>query len=323
MDEVSAAIDAGVEVLRRGGLVAFPTETVYGLGADATNVAAVERVFSAKGRPPGHPLIVHLPDASVLDDWAVDIPPAARTLAAAFWPGPLTLLLRRSSLVPDVVTGGRDTVGLRVPGHPVAHALLSRFGGGVAAPSANRFGHVSPTRAEHVRADLGDAVDLVIDGGPCTVGVESTIVDLSHGRVEVVRPGGVSVDELAGVLGTEVGVWTGGREVAAPGTLASHYAPRARIVLVESASAAAEMAIAWAGRGRRVGVLAPGTVDGLSPDVVELEPAGDPDEYARVLYDQLRRADRLGLDVVVVVPPPDEGIGAAVRDRLRRAATDG
>jgi L-threonylcarbamoyladenylate synthase len=319
-DDLSAVLDEAVRVLRQGGLVAFPTETVYGLGADATNARAVGRIFAAKGRPEGHPLIVHLASVAALDDWAVDVPPQARVLADTFWPGPLTLLLRRSDRVPDVVTGGRDTVGLRVPAHPVARALLERFGGGIAAPSANRFGHVSPTRAEHVRADLGDAVDLVVDGGPCPVGVESTIVDLSRGEVEVVRPGGVSRQEIADALGGAVEVWTGARPVAAPGTLATHYAPRARVDPVDDDGEARARAGSLVDQGMRVGVLAPVAIAGLRAEVVELEPAGQPDAYARVLYERLRQADRLALDVLVVVPPAAAGIGVAVRDRLQRAA---
>jgi L-threonylcarbamoyladenylate synthase len=312
-------VERAVAVLRAGGLVAFPTETVYGLGADATNPQAVARVFAVKGRPTGHPLIVHLAPSADLGCWAAEVPDAARILAEACWPGPLTLLLRRSALVPDAVTGGRDTVGLRVPAHPVALALLEAFGGGIAAPSANRFGHVSPTTADHVRADLGDAVDLVIDGGPCAVGVESTIVDCTVDPPEVLRPGGVSIERLAALLGRPVERWQGGREVAAPGTLAAHYAPAARVIVVDADDAAAAAAERSAA-GERVAVLAPDPVPGLDPGVLELEPAGDVDRYARVLYDRLRRADRLGVDVLVVVPPPAEGVGVAVRDRLARAA---
>ncbi|MGH9027962.1 MAG: L-threonylcarbamoyladenylate synthase, partial [Acidimicrobiia bacterium] len=190
MTVAGAEIDEAAAVLRGGGLVAFPTETVYGLGADAARPLAVARLYAVKRRPTGHPVIVHLPDADVIDDWAVAVPDGARRLAAACWPGPLTLLLRRAPSVLDVVTGGLDTVGVRVPAHPVAQSLLRAFGGGVAAPSANRFGAVSPTTADHVRSDLGDGVDVVLDGGPCPVGVESTIVDCSGERPVVLRPGG-------------------------------------------------------------------------------------------------------------------------------------
>lgn len=312
-------LDRAAAVLRAGGLVAFPTETVYGLGADAGNPAAVRRIYEVKGRPPGHPLIVHLPSATVIDAWAEDVPPAARLLADAFWPGPLTLILARTPRVPDAVTGGRDTVGLRVPDHPVARSLLERFGGGVAAPSANRFGEVSPTTAAHVRADLGDAVDLVLDGGPCRVGVESTIVDLTGPYPEVLRPGGVSAARLADVLGAAPRAWSGRDPGRAPGTLAAHYAPRARVELTTEAAAGARAAALLA-TGEVVGVLAPRALGGLPEGTVELEPAGRPQEYARLLYGRLRQADRLGLDVLLAVPPPERGVGIAVSDRLRRAA---
>ncbi len=300
--------------------MAFPTETVYGLGADATNPAAVERIFKVKGRPAGHPLIVHIASVDQLDAWAAEVPPEAGRLAQAFWPGPLTLLLQRSSLVADAVTGGRETVGLRVPAHPVARDLLETFGGGVAAPSANRFGRVSPTTAAHVVADLGDDVDQVLDGGPCSVGIESTIVDLSTGAPEVVRVGGVTADRLDEVLGAPVPIWSqGARRVAAPGTLAAHYSPDARVEVV-SAGEAGPRARALLDEGRRVGLLAPGHVEGVPPEVVELGPAGSAESYARSLYELLRRADALGLDVLLAVPPPPHGLGSAVIDRLRRAA---
>ncbi|WP_208026896.1 L-threonylcarbamoyladenylate synthase [Rhabdothermincola sediminis] len=316
-------IERAAAVLRAGGLVAFPTETVYGLGADAVNPAAVRRVFEVKGRPATHPLIVHLGSAAALDRWAVDVPPAARLLAEACWPGPLTMLLRRSPSVPDVVTGGRDTVGLRVPAHPLALALLERFGGGVAAPSANRFGRVSPTTAADVQADLGSDVDLVLDGGPCQVGVESTIVDLTGAEPEVLRPGGVSFERLEEVLGRPVGLWLGDRDVAAPGTLPAHYAPAARVEVLDDVSAVAERAAQLLVTGRRVAVLAPVALAGLPDGVVELEPAGGPESYARVLYGRLRQADRLGVEVVLAVPPERVGVGVAVRDRLIRAAAAG
>ncbi|MGZ7015494.1 MAG: L-threonylcarbamoyladenylate synthase [Acidimicrobiales bacterium] len=329
-----ADIERAAAVLAAGGLVAFPTETVYGLGADASDPEAVGRVFSVKGRPTDHPLIVHIADAAAVDQWAVDVPTTARLLADAFWPGPLTLLLERAPSVPDAVTGGRPTVGLRVPDHPVARALLRAFAAlrpgapaGVAAPSANRFGRVSPTTADHVRADLGDDVDLVLDGGPCLVGVESTIVDCTRAEPVVLRLGGVSLERLADVLGSEPGVSVTDDAVTqaggarAPGMLEAHYAPRARVEVVEATTVVARAgAIASARPGAAVVVLAPMAVDDLPDEVIELEPAGPADDFARVLYDRLRQADRLGADVLLVVPPPATGVGAAVRDRLRRAA---
>src|SRR5262245_5420312 len=219
-----------VAVLEGGGLVAFPTETVYGLGADASSDAAAARIFAAKGRPRGHPLIVHLAEGARLDDWARDVPETARRLARAAWPGPLTIIVRRGPRVAAAVTGGADTVGLRVPAHPVAQALLRGFGGGIAAPSANRFGRVSPTTADHVAADLGADVDYILDGGPCAVGVESTIIDLSRGRAVLLRPGGLpreAIEPITGPLDAPDEA-----APAAPGTLASHYAPRAEVIAV-------------------------------------------------------------------------------------------
>lgn len=299
--------------------MAFPTETVYGLGADATDVGALERLFAVKGRPAEHPLIVHLPDGEPVDRWAIEVPPAAARLADACWPGPLTVILRRGPALPAVVAGGRATIGLRVPAHPVALGLLAAFGGPVAAPSANRFGHVSPTTAGHVVEDLDGDVDLILDGGPCSVGVESTILDLTVDPPEVLRPGAIGLERLSAVLGGEVVPWRGGRDVAAAGTLAAHYQPAAHIGLCGPGEAPARAAALLA-EGRSVGVLAPAHLPDLPDGAVELEPAGGPEAYARVLYDRLRQADRLGLDHLLVVPPPAEGVGVAVRDRLARAA---
>lgn len=322
-DEVARA----VAVLRRGGLVALPTETVYGLGADASADDAVRRVFAVKGRPSDHPLIVHVADVDRLADWVDEVPPAARVLAAEFWPGPLTLLLRRGAHVSDAVTGGRPTVAVRVPAHPLTLAVLRAFGGGVAAPSANRFGKVSPTTAAHVRADLGDDVDMVLDGGPCAIGVESTIVDLTGARPVVLRTGAITAERLSEVLGTPVdradderspGPGGGAR---APGMLESHYAPDARVHLVDAGEVLGVLADLLATDEGLVGLLAPGVVDDVPDGVVELEPAGPPDDYAAVLYARLRQADRLGLRHLVCIPPSTEGVGSAVVDRLRRAST--
>ena len=322
MGLVSSDVVAAVAVLRRGGLVAFPTETVYGLGADAANPAAVGRIFAVKGRPRSHPVIVHLAEATAVKAWAADVPPDAWALAEAFWPGPLTLILPRADHVPDAVTGGAATVGLRVPNQPLALELLSAFGSGIAAPSANRFGRVSPTTAAHVRADLGTAVDLVLDGGPCAVGVESTIVDLSRGAPRVLRLGGLSVEALSEVLGHRVEAQDGPGATPAPGTLLSHYAPAARVEVLAS-DAVADRARALLAEDRRVGVLAPRRIEGLPAGTEALPPAGSAAAYAKCLYQRLREADRIGLDVLLAVPPPERGIGAAVADRLRRAASAG
>jgi L-threonylcarbamoyladenylate synthase len=312
-------IDEAAGVLRAGGLVALPTETVYGLGANAEDPAAVARVFQAKGRPPTHPLIVHLAGAEQLADWVADLPDTARLLAERFWPGPLTLVLRRGSRVPLEATGGLETVAVRVPDHPVALALLSAFGGGVAAPSANRFGSVSPTTAQHVRAELGDAVDYVLDGGPCTVGVESTIVDATGDTPSILRPGGVTREALEAALGRPVAV-PSASTVRVPGQHPSHYAPRARVVLVEP-----EEIVAEAGRaqeaGHQVGVFLPDALAGtpVKAHAVVAVPAS-PAAYARGLYGFLRELDLRGCDLILASLPAEEGLGLAIANRLRRAA---
>lgn len=315
-------IDHAVRALREGKLVAFPTETVYGLGADAENAAAVERVFSVKGRPKNHPLIVHIAAASELSRWARDVPAAAWKLAESCWPGPLTLLLHKSDRVPSATTGGLDSVGLRVPAHPLALALLRRFGGGIAAPSANRFGHVSPTCAEHVRADLGDAVEVLLDGGTCEVGVESTILDLTHARPLLLRPGGITAERIESLLGTAIDRHAPD-DVRAPGMLPSHYAPRARVEIVRSESLAAR-ARELASAGKRVAALVTAADDrGALATLagVKLLDLGDSDqEAAQRLYAALRRADLDGADVVLASPPVAHGLGEALADRLGKAA---
>ncbi len=315
MSEVSRA----AKLLRAGELVAFPTETVYGLGADASNPLAIAKIFAAKGRPADHPLIVHLPDASHLERWAVDIPEAARKLAAAFWPGPLTLILKRHPSVPDAVTGGQDTVGLRVPNHPLALQLLREFDGGVAAPSANRFGHVSPTTAAHVREELGDTVAMILDGGPCAVGIESTILDLSGSETRILRPGMLDAEAIGAVLGDRPEF--GGQQNAprVSGSLEAHYAPRTplQLVAVEKLSEAASQAL---GAGRRVAVLAAQPI-GLSHENLAWCPASaDPAQFAHDLYARLRELDAMGCDLLLVAAPPADEAWRAVTDRLRRAA---
>lgn len=319
--EHHTAIAHAVAVLRAGGLVAFPTETVYGLGADAESPRAVRKIFAAKGRPPAHPLIVHIADAQQLDAWAAHVPDAARRLAAQCWPGPLTMVLQRSSRVPDEVTGGLPTVGLRVPSHPLALELLRAFGGGIAAPSANRFGAVSPTTAAHVRADLGDVVDVILDGGACEVGLESTIVDLSRDDDPVLlRAGGIDRELLAAILGRDVPL-AGDDALASPGRLPSHYAPRAPVELVAPDDVAAAIA---AHAGKRIGVLRQGG-HGDAPrwreegDRVEVE-LGDPSAAAHDLYATLRELDARGCAVIIATLPSEHGLGLAIADRLRKAA---
>jgi L-threonylcarbamoyladenylate synthase len=313
-------IAQAVAVLRAGGLVAFPTETVYGLGADASRDDAAAKIFAVKGRPSTHPLIVHLaPDAN-LDDWAAEVPDAARKLAAAAWPGPLTIILKRGPRVAAATTGGADTVGLRVPAHPMAQELLRAFGGGIAAPSANRFGAVSPTTADHVVEDLGSNVDYILDGGACDVGVESTIIDLSRARAVLLRPGGLPRDVIEAIVGPLAAA--DAEAPAAPGTLASHYAPHAEVIAVELADVPATVEAERGARERKIAVLAPRSAFTLWPNLdALLYPL--PDDLAGMahdLYAALRDLDAKGVDVVIAALPPAVGLGEAVGDRLRRAA---
>jgi L-threonylcarbamoyladenylate synthase len=305
-------VQEALEVVRAGGLVAIPTETVYGLAADASNDRAVRRIFEVKGRPTNHPLIVHVASAEAAIRWAQRIPASATTLAEACWPGPLTVLLRAAAHVSPVVTGGLPTVGVRVPAHPLTLQLLEALDGGLAAPSANRFGRVSPTSAEHVLVDLGDDVDYVLDGGPSEVGVESTIVDCTVEPPVILRSGGIPDDEVARLLGSSPpgGARRGGVPASepdpgpsrAPGMLPSHYAPRCAVVLATDPGAAAALAADLPGR---VEVL------DLTDDLVA---------YAQQLYARLRAADEAGIDTLVAVLPPADGLGYAIRDRLTKAA---
>jgi L-threonylcarbamoyladenylate synthase len=320
-----------VELLQAGELVAFPTETVYGLGADAANPEAVAKIFAAKGRPADHPLIVHLAGAAYLDRWAIDIPQAAWDLAEAFWPGPLTLILKRAPQVPYAVTGGQETVGLRVPSHPLALELLRAYaqaGGGrnamsgVAAPSANRFGRISPTDAAHVREELGDAVALVIDGGRCAVGIESTIVDLSRDGEpsRLLRPGHVTPEQIASVIGVipeSPGAVSGGVPRVS-GSLDGHYAPRTPMRLVpgeQLASLVDERLRA----GQRCGVLAHRAPAAAAAPQAYRQLPDDAQGYARGLYAALRELDQAEIDLIVVEAIPATAEWAAVADRLRRS----
>ena len=313
-----------VDLLRSGELVAFPTETVYGLGADAANPVAVARIFAAKGRPADHPLIVHLPSAAALDTWAREVPETARKLVAAFWPGPLTLILKRQPQVLDAVTGGQDSIGIRVPHHPLALALLGRFNGGIAAHSANRYGRISPTSAAHVRAELGAAVPLVLDGGPCAVGIESTIVDLSAGIARVLRPGAITAADLASVLGCEI--WADSasdqpRDFAprAAGSHAAHYAPRTPLRLVAGDQLANTVRSELAA-GQRVAVLAIDARQIAAANLVWHAAAADAAAYAHDLYATLRDLDAAGHNLLLVETPPPTSAWLAVADRLQRAA---
>ena len=300
---VTDDVNLAASVLQNGGIVGMPTETVYGLAALANNETAVARVFEVKGRPRSHPLIIHLASADELEKWGV-LDDNARRLAAAFMPGPLTLLVPRTPLVPDWVTGGRDTVALRVPDHPVALRLLESVATGVVAPSANRFGRVSPTTAQHVVTDLGNDVDLVLDGGPCRVGVESTIVECAVGEVRILRHGAVSEEDIIATLSVRIESDSG--DSRAPGMLKSHYAPRARVLLVETDSEARAVAQSSEDAGKKTFVMN----------------HADVREYAECLYSDMRRADQNGVAVIVAVLPPEQGIGRAVRDRLAKAAAN-
>ena len=307
-----SVLSAAAANLFAGNLVAFPTETVYGLGADACNAVAVGRIYSVKGRPADHPLIVHVASIDALGDWASDVPEYAIALARDYWPGPMTLIMKRSGLAADFVTGGQDTVGVRVPAHPVALGLLEAFtrvgGKGVAAPSANRFGNVSPTTANAVNDELSDYladVDLILDGGACAVGVESTIIDCTGVAPKILRPGAITQEMIELTTGLYI-LDSDGGAIRVSGSLESHYSPMATVVL-DQTPLAGQGFIAMADVATDAGVVrlaAPTTLD----------------EFARVLYSALRAADREGLKTVVVAQPAGNGIAIAIRDRLARAA---
>lgn len=313
-DDVLAAVDA----LRRGGLIGLPTETVYGLGADASNPDAVGRIFAAKKRPASHPLIVHLHRKEQLTQWAHAVPAAAWRLAEAFWPGPLTLVLQRAPGVLDAVTGGLDTVALRVPAHPVALEVLEAFGGGIAAPSANRHKKISPTSARHVRQELGDAVDVLLDGGDCRVGIESTIVDLSTGTMRLLRPGAITTRDLEQTVAEPVDPAIS-PVIRSPGRMPLHYAPDASVVLASMEEVPAKIA-EYAALGVRMGVMSETRATAWPAHVPWLPMGNTASEQAHHLYRRLREADEMGLAALIVVPPNDRGLGYALCDRLCRAA---
>lgn len=307
---VSTDLDVALDRLRSGGLVAVPTETVYGLAADAERADAVARIYDVKGRPTDHPLIVHVAGLDALDGWVAEVTDHARTLGATCWPGPLTMLLARGERGAEAVTAGRRTIGVRSPAHPLTHELLRRFGGGLAAPSANRFGKVSPTTAQHVLDDIGEFLvpgrDLVLDGGPCTVGVESTIVDLTVSPPQVLRTGAITADDITRLLDTPLADASGPSRTS--GMLDAHYQPECQVVIAESSADADRLLTEARGRGERADVL------DRTDDVVLA---------AQRLYDDLRRADQAGLDVLFVVAPAHHGLGLAIRDRLDKAAAGG
>jgi L-threonylcarbamoyladenylate synthase len=305
------ALSSAAQLLKAGGLVALPTETVYGLGADATNKDAVSRIYKVKGRPADHPLIVHIHSMQSLGEWADEIPSYAISLARDFWPGPMTLVLKRSMLAEDFVTGGQPTVGLRVPDHVVALALLSAFenigGKGIAAPSANRFGHVSPTTAQAVQEELGeylDSTDLILDGGPSSVGVESTIIDCTSGAPRILRPGAITDEMIETSTGLKVS--NAVSDIRVSGSLENHYSPEATVSL-NRIPESGEGFIALSEQQTPTGVIRL-----ASPNSVE--------EFARLMYSALRDADAKGVKSVVVIEPIGDGLALAIRDRLMRAS---
>jgi L-threonylcarbamoyladenylate synthase len=313
-----AAIADAAARLRAGELVAFPTETVYGLGADAGNASAVRAIFAAKGRPADHPVIVHVAERGDLAFWAREVPAAAARLADAFWPGPLTLILPRTASAGDVVTGGQDSVGLRMPSHPVARAILQAFaavgGRGIAAPSANRFGRISPTTARHVADDLGERVALIVDGGACDVGIESTIVAFAHDEPVLLRPGGIGAEAIARVLGRTPRA-AAADAPRASGTLASHYAPRTPSRLVAAGALVGEIRHA----GDDVAVLARTIARPAAIRGTWITAARDPRPYAHDLYAHLRALDAAGAPRILIEDVPADDAWTAIRDRLARA----
>ena len=314
-DEIDRAVDA----LREGEVVAFPTETVYGLGADAQNPDAVRKVFELKGRPATHPLIVHLDHPRLLERWALNVPPAAQALAERFWPGPLTLVLRRAPAVDLAITGGQDTVAVRVPNHPVAQQLLRAFGGGIVAPSANRYGRVSPTRAEHVREEFGDAVKVILDGGDCKIGLESTIVSCVDAVPRVLRPGGITLSQLRAVVPEVVEGHTASQP-RVPGSDAKHYAPSTPLSIVTSGKLEEVVAQLTADH-EKVAVLATRPPRLANKFMTWINAGRRADVYARELYVNLRALDKSGAREILVEEVPAGEVWDAVRDRLRRAAS--
>ena len=308
-------IEEAVEILREGKLVAFPTETVYGLGANASDPVAVRKIFDLKGRPPDHPVIVHLDNPRYLHRWVRELPPLAKSLADEFWPGPLTLILPKAENVNDIVTGGQDSIGIRVPAHPMAQQLLTAFGGGIAAPSANRYGRLSPTRPEHVREEFGDEIDLILDGGESLIGLESTIVSCLHNEARLLRPGFITRSQLEKVVGP---LSLTAEAPRSPGDRMLHYAPLTplEIVSIDELETRAAAVIA---RREKVAVLAMRPPLQTQRNMTWINAGKKPDTYAHNLYNHLRTLDRAGCVKILVQDVPDDERWAAIRDRLRRA----
>lgn len=311
-------LDAAVQALRDGDLVAFPTETVYGLGANAQDPAAVRKIFEAKGRPTTHPVIVHLDSPRYLHRWVLDVPDAAARLAEKFWPGPLTLVMPRALQVHDIITGGQDTIAVRVPSHPMAQQLLTAFGGGIAAPSANRYGRLSPTRAEHVREELGDRVRVVLDGGESQVGLESTIVSCDGTTVRLLRPGAVTATQIRGVV-SELMVGATRDSPRVPGSHAAHYAPTTPMSIVPAGDIDHRASMMSEG-GKRIAVLAQRLPLRSHKYVTWINAGRRPEVYAHDLYANLRTLDKAGCQHILVQGVPEDERWDAVRDRLQRGA---
>jgi L-threonylcarbamoyladenylate synthase len=308
-----------LEALRAGELVAFPTETVYGLGANANNPDAVRKIFRVKGRPSTHPVIVHIDHPRYLQRWVREMPPEAKKLAEAFWPGPLTLVAKRAPAVNDVITGGQDTVAIRVPSHPVAQQLLHAFGGGIAAPSANKFGHVSPTRAEHVREEFGDEVKHVLDGGECKVGLESTIIAVTGDVPRVLRPGSITLSQLRAVV-PSIQMGPNPNAPRVPGSTSRHYSPTTPVNVVPSRRLEQVMN-EFTENQEKVAVLAMRPPSRANPYMTWINAGTRPDHYARQLYANLRTLDKAGAKILLVEEVPEGERWDAVRDRIKRAAT--
>ncbi|MEQ1545913.1 L-threonylcarbamoyladenylate synthase [Methyloglobulus sp.] len=315
-----AAINQAADLLRQGRLVALPTETVYGLGADAKNPEAVKRIFAAKGRPADHPLIVHIPDKAALTDWAIEIPEIAWKLAERFWPGPLTIVLKKHPDVPMEVTGGQNTVALRVPNHPVVLAVLTEFGGGIAAPSANRFCRISPTQASHVEEELGDKVDMILDGGACEVGLESTIVDLSGDQPRLLRPGQLSKTEIEAVLGSALIVPEADEEIHVPGRKDVHYSPKTQAFLCTPEQVQVILRGNVLQHRHKMGILSYATEINSNLFDYVIQMPKNVNDYGHLLYSKLRELDHAELDLILVEQPPQTEVWLAVNNRLQKAA---
>ena len=327
-----------VQALKKGELVAFPTETVYGLGVDATNKSALNRLYKVKGRPESHPVIVHLASFEHISKWASYVPPEALILAKAFCPGPLTFILKRAECVLNEVTGGQDTVGLRIPAHPLALELLESFGGGIAAPSANKFGKVSTTTAQDVRSELGNEVSVVLDGGDCPVGIESTIIDLSSSRIKILRPGMILKEQIEEVLGFKLDEHELAKPeitplpegaIRVPGALASHYAPNTPLRLIETGEVAAaieQLSHNQDSNSNKVALLHYSDIKTLFPEgidhpgIISQQVEFNPTIYAKNLYSNIRHVDKANCRVILVEVPPLTAVWTAVLDRLRRAS---